>query len=104
MTTFAHLQSLIVGGAVMGAVGAALVGGLKKEEEVCDLCQGTGGTKCFGCSGVGKMTALSREDIEEIRRRDAFARTRNPQECRVCRGVGLILCSKCNGRGYVQAL
>lgn len=36
------LQDLIVGGAVVSAVGAALYGGLKKDAQTCDLCLGTG--------------------------------------------------------------
>jgi hypothetical protein len=48
------MQDLIVGGAVSAAVGAALVGGTRKDAEACSLCQGTGGARCFACEGTGK--------------------------------------------------
>ncbi len=89
------------------AVAAALYGGLRKDSVVCDLCQGTGGAKCFGCNGDGRMNQLvSRDQMydEEMRARDPFGRSRNPRECRVCRGVGMVLCSKCKGSGYVSTL
>lgn len=35
-------QDVIVGGAVIASVSAALYGGLRKEPETCDLCLGTG--------------------------------------------------------------
>lgn len=35
-----------MGGAVVGAVGFTLVAGLKKEQVICDLCLGTGGSRC----------------------------------------------------------
>lgn len=39
-------QDILVGGAVVGAVGFTLVAGLKKEQVICDLCLGTGGSRC----------------------------------------------------------
>jgi hypothetical protein len=51
------MQDLIVGGAVSAAVGAALVGGTRKDAAACTLCQGTGGARCFACEGTGKRAA-----------------------------------------------
>lgn len=90
-------------GAVLTAVGAAIFTGLRKEPEPCDLCQGTGGCKCFGCTGDGKMEkAVSRDDMYvETVKRDMIGRIINPRECRVCKGVGMVLCSQCKGNGFV---
>lgn len=100
-------QDLIVGGAVVAAVGSALFSGLRKEPVVCDLCQGTGGVKCFGCGGDGKMNLISRDqlyDQTQNPRRDPLGRTTNPRMCKVCKGTGLCFCSKCKGSGYVSPL
>uniref|UniRef100_A0A7R9VCX8 Uncharacterized protein n=1 Tax=Chlamydomonas euryale TaxID=1486919 RepID=A0A7R9VCX8_9CHLO len=103
------VQDVLVGGAVIGAVGAALVAGLIKEPVVCDLCQGNGGTRCFACSGEGSMDSLiSRDEMlagddEPPKRRSGMSpRGSNPRACKVCRGAGLIGCSKCKGSGYVR--
>lgn len=57
-------QNIIVGGSVVGAVGAALYSALRKEQVLCDTCQGTGGIKCFACAGEGRMENLiSRDDL-----------------------------------------
>mmetsp|Transcript_16484 Transcript_16484/g.35637 ORF Transcript_16484/g.35637 Transcript_16484/m.35637 type:complete len:166 (+) Transcript_16484:29-526(+) len=97
------LQDIIVGGAVVGAVSAALFAGLRKEPVVCDLCQGTGGARCFVCGGEGKMPSLiSREELMEGQtKRDMFGRSGNNRSCKVCKGAGLVGCSKCKGSGYV---
>lgn len=94
-----------MGGSVAAAVGAALYSGLKKDQVVCDLCQGTGGAKCFACQGEGRNN-MKVEDLynPDKVQRDAFGRSRNPRECRVCRGVGMTLCSKCKGTGYMSAM
>jgi TPP-dependent pyruvate/acetoin dehydrogenase alpha subunit len=36
------MQDVLMGGAVVGAVGAALANGLKSEPEVCESCAGSG--------------------------------------------------------------
>lgn len=96
------LQDVLVGGAVVSAISAALISGLKKDPVPCDLCQGLGGVKCFGCAGDGKMpTLIKKEDLEKPVKRDPLGRSRNPRECRVCNGAGLTFCSRCKGSGYV---
>ncbi|GLI69610.1 hypothetical protein VaNZ11_014277 [Volvox africanus] len=98
------LQDIIVGSAVFGAVGVAVYSGLKKDPVPCSLCQGTGGIKCFGCSGEGK-SAAKRDDLYEggPAKRDVLGRSINPRECKVCKGVGLVLCSQCKGSGFQSA-
>ncbi|KAF5837522.1 hypothetical protein DUNSADRAFT_4215 [Dunaliella salina] len=91
-------QDVIVGGAVIASVSAALYGGLRKDPVTCDLCLGTGGTKCFGCNGEGKM--LIPKDL--VRPNASTGRSSGPRRCKVCKGVGMVLCSKCKGSGYIQ--
>ncbi|KAF8071063.1 BSD2 [Scenedesmus sp. PABB004] len=106
----AALQDVIVGGAVTAAVGAALVSGLRKEPQPCELCAGNGGTRCFACSGGGSMdggdpdAVLGGEAAVAARpRRDPIGRAGgNPRACRVCKGTGLVLCRQCRGSGYVS--
>lgn len=99
----AIFQDILVGGAVITAISAALYAGLKKDPVPCDLCQGLGGVQCFGCGGEGKMTNLIKpEDLQKRTKRDIIGRNRNPRECRVCGGVGLTFCSRCKGSGYVS--
>lgn len=78
-----NLQDVIVSGAVFTAVGAAMYSGLKKDPVPCELCVGSGGTRCFACEGQGKMSGVS---------------------CSICKGVGLVLCRKCRGGGYTTGL
>jgi hypothetical protein len=123
------MQDLIVGGAVSAAVGAALVGGTRKDAAACSLCQGTGGARCFACEGTGKREASSSPDASDASAsssplgsmgdydREGGAapprppatldemvsggrRARNPRACRVCGGTGMVLCSQCKGVGY----
>jgi hypothetical protein len=121
------MQDLIVGGAVSAAVGAALVGGTRKDAEACTLCQGTGGARCFACEGTGKREPDGSSSSsssggssplgsgEEYDREGGGTprpppasldemvggrRTRNPRACRVCAGTGMVLCSQCKGSGY----
>ncbi|KAJ9509810.1 hypothetical protein V8C86DRAFT_2449659 [Haematococcus lacustris] len=102
------LQDLLVGGTVLGVVSASIVSGLRKDT-VCELCQGTGGASCFGCSGDGKMSLIKRDDLYDKpgappRPRDPLGRASRPNECRVCKGVGMLLCSRCKGSGYTSKL
>ncbi|KAJ9508425.1 hypothetical protein QJQ45_011958 [Haematococcus lacustris] len=103
-----HAQDLLVGGTVLGVVSASIVSGLRKDT-VCELCQGTGGASCFGCSGDGKMSLIKRDDLYDKpgappRPRDPLGRASRPNECRVCKGVGMLLCSRCKGSGYTPAV
>jgi len=95
------LQDVIVGGAVISAVSAALVYGSKKEPEVCPSCAGTGGVKCFACGGTGVMSGEIPEEVKSEARRDALGRNRLKNECIACKGVGLLFCKRCKGSGYV---
>ena len=120
------MQDLIVGGAVSAAVGAAIVGGTRKDAEACSLCQGTGGARCFACEGTGKREPSSSSEGsasssplgtlggDEYDREGGTPkpppatlgelvggrRSRNPRACRVCAGTGMVLCSQCKGSGY----
>ncbi|BDA41119.1 probable DZC4 Protein BUNDLE SHEATH DEFECTIVE 2, chloroplastic [Coccomyxa sp. Obi] len=96
----ADLQDVIVGGAVLTAVSAALYNGLKGEPQVCDLCQGVGGAKCFACEGIGTRASQEKKNMAG-QRRDLIGRVANPSACNVCGGSGMNLCSKCRGSGYV---
>lgn len=109
---FAHcLQDVIVGGAVVSAVGAALFSGLKKDPVPCDLCAGNGGIRCFACQGdltasvdlIDKDLLLPPEQRQTRPKRDVVGRMgANPKACKVCKGTGLVLCSKCKGSGYLS--
>eukprot|EP00884_Botryococcus_braunii_P012853 jgi/Botrbrau1/21569/Bobra.174_2s0067.1 len=94
------LQELIMGSGVVTAVGAALYNGLKGGPEICDLCQGTGGVKCFGCDATGKMKAIVLD--AKAPKRDFVGRSVDPRTCRVCHGTCAILCRKCSGTGYTN--
>ncbi|KAK9916732.1 hypothetical protein WJX75_006334 [Coccomyxa subellipsoidea] len=96
----ADLQDVIVGGAVLTAVSAALYNGLKGDPQVCDLCQGVGGAKCFACEGAGTREMQEKKGVAG-QRRDFVGRVANPSACRVCGGAGMNLCSKCKGSGYI---
>jgi hypothetical protein len=110
---------MIVGGAVVSAVGAALYSGLKQEPVPCDLCAGNGGIKCFACSTTTTTSNSSSSSSQlidpDILSRDGsssgsvqrFARglgssSGKPGSCRVCKGKGLVLCSKCRGSGFMS--
>ncbi|KAK9806278.1 hypothetical protein WJX72_008361 [[Myrmecia] bisecta] len=95
------LQEVLVGGAVISAVGAALYNGLKSEPQVCDRCNGTGGVKCFGCEASGIMQS---KPVAAQTKRDLLGRSTNPRACNVCKGTGMILCGKCQGSGYVSRM
>lgn len=96
------LQEYIVGGAVIGVLTGALYNGLKKDPQMCDLCQGVGGAQCFGCDGTGRMEGL---EADKRRSKRNFAGvTKDAQQCRVCRGSGRVMCSKCKGSGYLSSL
>eukprot|EP00798_Chlamydomonas_sp_ICE-L_P007527 gene7527-675_t len=99
------LQDILVGGAVFGLVAGIAVLGLKKESVPCSLCNGNGGSKCFGCEGSGRMDDLIDRDTlvngPQSKKRDPFGRAFNPRSCRICKGAGLTLCSQCKGSGYV---
>ena len=99
-------QDVIVGGSVAAAVGVALYSGLKKDPTPCDLCQGTGGIRCFACAGEGS-NLIKREALEggaPRPKRDFVGRVQNGRACRVCGGNGLVLCSQCKGSGYTTKL
>ncbi|CAL5227470.1 g10447 [Coccomyxa viridis] len=100
-----QLQELIVGGAVLTAVTAAIVNGFKGEPKICDLCQGVGGTKCFACSGSGLSKSLPERKLAPGGlKRDFLGRVPDPEACRVCGGSGMNLCSRCRGSGYLRSL
>ena len=95
------LQELLVGGAVAAAGVAAVYNSMQGEPEICSLCAGTGGVKCFVCEGSGKLAA----DREALPAASAAARQRDPVarrrcECVACKGAGLIFCKQCTGSGY----
>jgi DnaJ-class molecular chaperone len=108
---------------VLIAVGAVLYLSLKKEPQVrstahraqvviasdaylcvtqvCDLCSGTGGIKCFACDGNGKMLSVPLDAVTAQQRRNPLGVSSNPRQCRACTGSGLLLCRKCKGAGFV---
>lgn len=96
-----YTQDIIIGGAIVVSVGAALVLGVQKEPEVCSSCQGSGGVVCFACNGSGVMDsdAVSPE-IRAQARRETLGRNATKNECRACKGVGRLLCKQCQGSGY----
>jgi hypothetical protein len=96
------MQDVLMGGAVVGAVGAALANGLKGEPEVCASCAGSGGVRCFACEGTGKMSGVTLEELAKATaaQRDPMGRSVSKRECRACRGCGLLFCKKCSGSGY----
>lgn len=97
----ALMQEVLVGGAVFGAVSAALIGGLRQEPEVCQSCAGSGGVRCFACEGTGRMSGAAMEELTAAgARRDTLGRNVSKLECRACKGAGLLFCKKCNGNGY----
>lgn len=97
------MQDVLMGGAVVGAVGAALANGLKSEPEVCTSCAGSGGVRCFACEGSGKM-AVTLEELAKATaaQRDPLGRNVSKRECRACRGCGLLFCKRCSGSGYTN--
>ncbi|KAK9841226.1 hypothetical protein WJX74_002200 [Apatococcus lobatus] len=77
----------------------------KGEPKVCDLCQGTGGTRCFGCGASGRMPQLAQDQPQKKPKRDLIGRRpADPTVCRVCKGTGLVMCSKCKGSGYLSGM
>lgn len=48
-----------MGLAVAASVGALLVNGLRGPPEVCDMCGGNGGSKCFVCEGTGMKPGVA---------------------------------------------
>jgi DnaJ-class molecular chaperone len=93
-------QELIVGGAVVSSVAAALILGFQKEKEVCTSCNGSGGVVCFACEGTGIMERTESPEVEKEIRRANLGRNAGRLECRACKGVGRLLCKKCGGSGY----
>lgn len=95
---------------MLGSVGFSLFAGLTKEKVICELCQGVGGSRCFGCGGQGQLVR-TREQIEAIEKddksvtpppRDFFGLApENPGKCKICNGFGIIQCSRCKASGYV---
>jgi hypothetical protein len=105
------LQDISIGAVVIGAAGFSLAAGLGKEKVICDLCQGVGGSRCFGCQGNGKLIR-TREQLDAIvdgdleasgpPPRDFFGLApEDPGKCKVCNGFGIIQCSRCKATGYV---
>ena len=92
-------QDVIIGGAVVSSVAAALFLGFQKEKEVCTSCNGSGGVVCFACEGTGVMESASPE-VERQTRQANLGRNASKLECRACKGVGRLLCKKCSGSGY----
>lgn len=93
-------QDIIIGGAIVLSVGAALLLGLQKEPEVCSSCQGSGGVVCFACNGSGVMESDVSPEIRAQARRETLGRNAKKNECRACKGVGRLLCKQCQGSGY----
>jgi len=93
-------QELIIGGAVVSSVAAALILGFQKEKEVCTSCNGSGGVVCFACEGTGIMERTDSPEVEKEIRRANLGRNAGRLECRACKGVGRLLCKKCDGSGY----
>lgn len=90
-----------MGSAVVSAVGAALVNGIKQEPQVCQACAGTGGIKCFACEGSGTMQRVSLEEVTaSSKKRDPLGRNIDKRECVACKGCGKLFCKKCSGSGY----
>lgn len=91
-----------MGGAVVSAVGAALVSGLKGDAVVCEGCAGSGGILCFACSGSGAMEGVTLAEIQGTNpnKRDPLGRKIDKRECVACKGCGKLLCKRCNGSGY----
>lgn len=92
-------QDIIIGGAVVSSVAAALFLGFQREKEVCTSCNGSGGVVCFACEGTGIMDSVSPE-VERQTRQANLGRSASKLECRACKGVGRLLCKKCSGSGY----
>ena len=92
-------QEVIIGGAIVSSIAAALFLGFQKEKEVCTSCNGSGGVICFACEGSGIMESVSPEVEREMRQAN-LGRNVNRLECRACKGVGRLLCKKCGGSGY----
>lgn len=93
-------QDIIIGGAVVVSVGAALVLGFQKEPDVCPSCNGSGGVVCFACEGSGVMESDVSPEIRAEARRETLGRNAKKNECRACKGVGRLLCKQCQGSGY----
>ena len=100
----ALMQDVLMGGAVVTAVGAALVAGMKSEPEVCSSCAGSGGVRCFACEGTGKMSGIGMEELAKAAaaQRDPLGRNPSKRECLACKGAGMLFCKKCSGSGYVS--
>ena len=95
------MQDVLVGGAVVSAVGAALAGGLRREPEVCQSCAGSGGVRCFACEGTGKFSGVAIEELAAAAaKRDSLGRNVSKRECVACKGAGLLFCKRCSGSGY----
>lgn len=98
------MQDVLIGGAIVSAVSAALLNGTKGEPEICEGCAGQGGVKCFACEGSGRMEYENRDQMSRARKRDIVGRAENVNACKVCTGSGLILCKRCQGRGYQKGM
>lgn len=98
------MQDVLMGGAVVSAVGATIANGLKGEPEICTSCAGSGGVRCFACEGSGKMSGVTLEELAKATaaQRDPMGRNVSKRECRACKGCGLLFCKKCSGSGYTN--
>lgn len=98
------MQDVLMGGAVVTAVGAALVNGMKGEPEVCPSCAGSGGVRCFACEGTGKFSGVELEELAKAAaaQRDPLGRNVSKRECVACKGAGMLFCKKCSGSGYIS--
>lgn len=47
-----------MGAAVSLSIGGLVYNGLRGQPEVCDMCGGNGGTKCFACGGSGEVAGV----------------------------------------------
>eukprot|EP00193_Tetraselmis_chui_P019358 CAMPEP_0177792060 /NCGR_PEP_ID=MMETSP0491_2-20121128/24306_1 /TAXON_ID=63592 /ORGANISM="Tetraselmis chuii, Strain PLY429" /LENGTH=157 /DNA_ID=CAMNT_0019314415 /DNA_START=178 /DNA_END=651 /DNA_ORIENTATION=- len=59
-------QNIIVFGAVASAIAFSLAVALKGEPELCEGCEGTGGAKCFGCGGTGRLEIARDTNVGEV--------------------------------------
>lgn len=95
------MQDVIVGGAIVSAVVAALVSGIQREPTLCESCAGSGGVRCFACEGTGKMSGIALEQLAAAAsKRNSLGRSSSSRECKACLGNGLLFCKRCSGTGY----
>mmetsp|Transcript_22119 Transcript_22119/g.61401 ORF Transcript_22119/g.61401 Transcript_22119/m.61401 type:complete len:188 (+) Transcript_22119:250-813(+) len=98
------VQNVIVFGSIAAAVLFSFAAASKGEPELCEGCEGTGGARCFGCNGTGRLETAKDTDIGSEGRRDAAGRSGNRYQCSVCGGSGLLACKRCNGSGMSRSL